>query len=409
MDVQTYRDLIPKALAPGWLQGPLGQRWLAGMGDLKDSVLADLKAAVKQRLSSYADPDALEAIGWERMIERAEGETDASYASRLASAWTSWELSGTAFGVLLAFDAAGFTGMYVEIAGGKQYSLDGAKALVSKALASEMWLSVPLQPWFWSSFTVFFPVGTWITQVGSVLAAATNSANTGMTAVVDGYARGEWDIRVKVTTGPATPKIRVSLDAGKTWGTESVLVLSGGHLEDFGAILTGQSGITIAFSGALTDYNIGDQWAVRTYPQGETLRRLGKLWKSSLSTFSGVAVQMYGESWGWIPANPVDEFDWFTTLHGAAAIGETDDSFSSTEDAEAAGWPASGILVLGQGTPIEESHPFTRVASLFGLVPPDAVLYNHGISETIEYHGNTGMWGHPGDLWDSANIVILFQ
>lgn len=90
----------PSGLAPTALLGPAGRALQGGLGDVKDSLVAATKAAVKARLPLLAPRGALDLLGAERCMVRGVAETDAAFAARVAAAWTSLAQHGSAQGVL---------------------------------------------------------------------------------------------------------------------------------------------------------------------------------------------------------------------------------------------------------------------------------------------------------------------
>jgi hypothetical protein len=170
-DYTLFADGLPRVLAPGWLQDSYSQTWLRGVGDLKDAAepatgghhdgsLGRLKAALKQRYPSTSSD--LDAIGWERKIERNLAETEEQYAARLQDAWNLWQWGGTAYGLLCALRDVGFPPALVEIVGRLQFSLDGDGALVRTDLPAGSWCCDSTPQWpaagsFWSAFIVLFP------------------------------------------------------------------------------------------------------------------------------------------------------------------------------------------------------------------------------------------------------------
>jgi hypothetical protein len=85
--------------APAWLRGPFGEGWIRIWGNLKDSLLAGLKEAVRQRYPTEASPAALEAIGQDRQLERMPDQEEGDYAAHLEQAFELWIWGGTAKGV----------------------------------------------------------------------------------------------------------------------------------------------------------------------------------------------------------------------------------------------------------------------------------------------------------------------
>lgn len=163
-----YRDYMssPDA-APRWLLRNQGAAWLRASGDAKDEALARLKAAVKVRFLSMASHGALEAAGDERLLDRAAGETDASYVVRLRNAWNLWRFGGTATGLLTALRDLGYASAIVVVSAGYFYQWSGGIVIRTQVPV------VPATPGFtlagpgiWNRFAVIFPAPPtgWITK-----------------------------------------------------------------------------------------------------------------------------------------------------------------------------------------------------------------------------------------------------
>jgi hypothetical protein len=159
-----YREYEASAdAAPRWLLGPRGAAWLESSGDTKDASCDELKAAVKLRFASTAPGDGLDLMGADRMIERAIGETNASYRARIIDAWNLWQFGGTAWGLLRALAGVGYPTATICIARGLRFSLDSNWDLVTEILPGGWTLGDVA---FWSRFNVIFmaqPPG-WITM-----------------------------------------------------------------------------------------------------------------------------------------------------------------------------------------------------------------------------------------------------
>lgn len=144
--------------APTALQKAYGRAWLRASGLVKDFYLERAKQAVKLRFPSYATPDALGAIGDERLIDRAVGpqlsvpETDGEYSARLRNAWGIWYWGGTAFGMLTALAAQGYTGAVLIQQNGVRWSLSGGALVIVNGPA----FNFPA-PNLWSTFLVLLP------------------------------------------------------------------------------------------------------------------------------------------------------------------------------------------------------------------------------------------------------------
>jgi hypothetical protein len=98
MAADDYVEWQPRK-APTWLQGPMGRAWWEIWGTLKDVLTDRAKAAIKARYPQLGAPDALEAIGHERQLERMPEEDEPTYVARLKNAHEGWHWGGTRKGV----------------------------------------------------------------------------------------------------------------------------------------------------------------------------------------------------------------------------------------------------------------------------------------------------------------------
>lgn len=146
----SYKDHLVD-IAPPWLRSAVGEAFQRGIGDVKDSLLARAKEAVKARFPLIAPSDALHQTGGERQLPRAPGETDATYATRVRGAWDVWPWAGTAYGTLVALRDAGYPGVSLIISKGMEYALDsGTGELIINDLGYATFDS------YWSRFWVYF-------------------------------------------------------------------------------------------------------------------------------------------------------------------------------------------------------------------------------------------------------------
>lgn len=170
----SYRQSEPQ-LAPTALQDPYGQSYLRARGIVKDYIAQQARQAVLQRFPQYAAADALGAIGDERSIDQgidpqlSPSETNAAYALRLRDAWNLWVKGGTAWGILLALAAQGYTTAHIIQQNGLEFSLSGSNLVI--ATRSPLSLNPVLPRWgqgFWGTgqwggatpwnlFLVYFP------------------------------------------------------------------------------------------------------------------------------------------------------------------------------------------------------------------------------------------------------------
>ena len=148
-----YREYQPR-IAPPWLLGKNGRAWLTAVGDVKDSLSDRLKRAVTARFPTLAPTDALAKIGEERGIRRAVGESDESYAARVADALSLWAWAGTPTAMFRALWDAGFTEARIELVNGGDLVFDEEGIVTRAEMPAGNWLTRATR--FWSDFVVLF-------------------------------------------------------------------------------------------------------------------------------------------------------------------------------------------------------------------------------------------------------------
>lgn len=99
MSTTRYQTWLRDGLAPSWLQGPWGRKFLGTVGLTLDAYADDADAAVKVRFVGQCPPDALSYHGDERSLPRGPAETEDQYRAQLADAWEIWRLAGTPAGI----------------------------------------------------------------------------------------------------------------------------------------------------------------------------------------------------------------------------------------------------------------------------------------------------------------------
>jgi hypothetical protein len=158
-------------LNPTALRSPYGAAFARALGIVKDHYMTRVRVGTKLRFPDYATPEALGAIGDERLIDRSAdtlmstSETDAQYAARLKSTWKDgWYWGGTAFGMLRALAFQGYStansaGPTIIQQNGIWWTLDGSGNLVITVMPA--WSFAP--PNLWSTFLVMFasPPAPW--------------------------------------------------------------------------------------------------------------------------------------------------------------------------------------------------------------------------------------------------------
>lgn len=98
-NVTQQRDVIV-TLAPPWLQGDVGGRYLYNLGLASDGILEKGTQAILARFPGKGDPSQLPILGNDRVMTQGPGETNAAFASRLQRAFDTWQHAGEARAVL---------------------------------------------------------------------------------------------------------------------------------------------------------------------------------------------------------------------------------------------------------------------------------------------------------------------
>jgi hypothetical protein len=121
----TDYQLYQQALSPTVLLDGPGTVFEAAFASMKDLFADRVRLSLKSRLPQLAPPDGLTQIGLERGMPQGQSESGSAYAARLQDAWNAWPWAGTAFGLLRAFYATGYTNVVLaQVRGGKQFTLD---------------------------------------------------------------------------------------------------------------------------------------------------------------------------------------------------------------------------------------------------------------------------------------------
>lgn len=109
-DPNAPRDFRENArnIAPRFLSGPIGERFLGLLGLLFDALAQGTQLAVtaRQLFSPTFAADALKLIGSERMLPRYLGESLGSYHNRLHDAWKIWRRAGSEAQILEQLELA---------------------------------------------------------------------------------------------------------------------------------------------------------------------------------------------------------------------------------------------------------------------------------------------------------------
>lgn len=109
----------------GWLTGRTwGRAEVTSYGSVLDDQVTKVADAVKARMPSKCNADALPYIGIDRKLLQGKS-SDADYRTRLLSAWDDWALAGTAAELLAQLEFNGFEGATIVQQNGLIWFLDG--------------------------------------------------------------------------------------------------------------------------------------------------------------------------------------------------------------------------------------------------------------------------------------------
>jgi hypothetical protein len=240
--VTDYLD-YEVGLAPPYLQGFWGRRWLGAFGYLKDTIIDGCKQAIKARFVKIAPEDAVPFIGAERGIERAPNEAFGSYKTRVENAWDIWLHAGSSEAHVNALSAFGVSRSAVWV-----FNTHSGFAWDSNTYWSRLWIVITAggHPWtqeLWNDGGIWDDTGTWDTTatVGEVAAIrrAVRQFKSGQTYPValfvalsgDVWGPGFWD--EPGTWDTTAGKVAMWL-LGHTWGEEAHWGGSGGTWNDAG-------------------------------------------------------------------------------------------------------------------------------------------------------------------------------
>lgn len=89
------------SIVPPWLRGPVGTKFIGGLGDVIDDLIDRTADGAALRFPfDNPDPDALALIGRERRIRRGPGESAKTYANRIRGWWDAHKTRGGPYALL---------------------------------------------------------------------------------------------------------------------------------------------------------------------------------------------------------------------------------------------------------------------------------------------------------------------
>jgi len=109
----TFKEWITQTLAPIWLRGVWGAKYLGVVGDAADRIATASKDAVKVRFVDISPDDALPYNGAARNIERYTADTNSTYRNRLLDPWSLFEFAGSGNGIITRLNDQGYENVSV--------------------------------------------------------------------------------------------------------------------------------------------------------------------------------------------------------------------------------------------------------------------------------------------------------
>ena len=320
--VTQQRDVIV-ALAPPWLQGDIGSRYLVNLGLGSDAVLEKGTQAVLARMPGRGDPTQLPLIGADRVMTQGPGETNDAFALRLQRAFDTWQHAGEARAVLelVASYTAGqqTPGVgnvpIVAIVGGYQAKKwdwfmagddPGAPPKHSDQHAGWSWDGLESTRW-WRSWLILFAQLSSATHFGG---AASIVSRSGQFATVTGLAGIPSDV-----TSPTLPAYITLGGTGdpKNAGTFQVT-----------QYLSATSVVVAMPGGSAPDASNGAiDWSIAYYPGFQPAPVLGFPGAPALGSNTNIAVgvQLPG------PPNSVNTAGYFAQLRALVRLWKSAQTF----------------------------------------------------------------------------------
>lgn len=109
----TFKDWVTQTLAPVWLRGRWGAKYLGVLGEAADRIATATKDAVKVQFPETCPVDALPYNGAARNIERYTADTDDSYRTRITDPWSVWEFAGSTTSLLDRLHDQGYANVQI--------------------------------------------------------------------------------------------------------------------------------------------------------------------------------------------------------------------------------------------------------------------------------------------------------
>ena len=200
--------------APG---GVVVYAWEAQLTQGLTGPVIDTPADVPVTVEEYtplSPSDALPLTGQERGLARGYAETESQYRERLVNAFEAWRWAGTPFGLLRAFQIAGFPSVILQCQSGTQYTLAGATGKVQDLVPSPMPGPVHLggtPAELWSDIGILI-TQPWPIWWGGVAPADGSPDCLTAKALITAW-KGAWNrcVKLNVVSGPVW--------GGFTWGS----------------------------------------------------------------------------------------------------------------------------------------------------------------------------------------------
>jgi len=129
----NWREYLER-LVPGWLLGPVAERFVGALGLTQDAIFQGIEEATKASwlLEDTSPEDALPLAGEDSHMPRfagsglygaPSGETSANYRVRLVARWNVWSYAGTETGLEGLLVALGYPN--ASVVPNRDFSIDG--------------------------------------------------------------------------------------------------------------------------------------------------------------------------------------------------------------------------------------------------------------------------------------------
>ncbi len=311
---------------PWLVSNEVGADDVASYGAECDRQVQLIADAVRSRMPLQCAADALPFLGGERLLIQGTSEADASFRTRLQTAWDDWARAGTALELLVQLAFYGFVdativqqnGLYYQLSADPVAGEDPTSLLVIGDLAET---ATSINPSPSPPYEKVIPAGTpwWYYDDKTDFCSRFSVIFSGprWPAMFTQAARVEFDGTSDVETAVWPNGPFPSDDYHVQVGIPVIIDSAGGVFLTADGTTKTKFGIDITASDSFTGHvyvlawQDGDNPFINLLPSDlSVLRTLINRWKPAKSTCVALHAVLQGQLWGWPLAQWGDPIDW---------------------------------------------------------------------------------------------------